>query len=78
MQTNNSTAHALLTNIILPNALKAMDMRFNCIQCRKAQGQYQYYWQPGSQNLADYFTKHHPASHHKSFRSQILTPPSDP
>ena len=26
IQTNNSTAHALLTNRILPKALKAMDM----------------------------------------------------
>ncbi len=26
IQTNNSTAHALLTNKILPKALKAMDM----------------------------------------------------
>ncbi len=29
IQTDNSTAHALLTNKILPKALKAMDMRFN-------------------------------------------------
>jgi hypothetical protein len=76
--TDNSTALALLTNKILPKALKAMDMRFYWLQCRKAQGQYHYYWRPGTQNLADYFTKHHPASHRKSFRSQILTSPSDP
>jgi hypothetical protein len=30
------------------------------------------------QHLADYWTKHHPASHHTAFRSQILTSPSDP
>jgi hypothetical protein len=30
------------------------------------------------QNLADYWTKHHPASHHKSFRPQILPSPTDP
>ena len=30
------------------------------------------------QNLADYWTKHHPASHHKSFRPQILTSLTDP
>jgi hypothetical protein len=29
IQTNNSTAHALLTNKILPKVLKAMDMRFH-------------------------------------------------
>jgi hypothetical protein len=77
-QTDNSTALTLLTNKILPKALKAMDMRFHWLQCSKAQGQYRYYWRPGTQNLSDFFTKHHPASHHKSFRSQILTSPSDP
>jgi len=78
IQTDNSTAHALLTNRILPKALKAMDMRFNWLRCRDAQGQYRFYWRPGTQNLADYWTKHHPASHHKSFRPQILTSPTDP
>ena len=78
IQTDNSTAHALLTNRIRPKALKAMDMRFNWLRCREAQGQYRFYWRPGTQNLADYWTKHHPASHHKSFRPQILTSPRDP
>jgi hypothetical protein len=40
IQTDNSTAHTLLTNRILPKALKAMDMQFNWLQCREAQGQY--------------------------------------
>ena len=78
IQTDNSTAHALLTNRILPKALKAMDMQFNWLQCRDAQGQFRFYWRPGTQNLADYWTKHHPASHHKSFRPQILISPTDP
>ena len=30
------------------------------------------------QNLADYWTKHHPAKHHKSFHPQILTSAADP
>jgi hypothetical protein len=78
MQTNNATAHALLTNKILPKALKAMDMRFRWLRCRNAQGQFCYYWRPGTQNLADYFTKHHPTSHHKSVRPTILTPANNP
>jgi hypothetical protein len=73
IQTNNSTAHALLTNKIMPKALKAMDMRFHWLHCRKAQDQYCFYWKPGTQNLVDYWTKHHPASHHKAFWPQILT-----
>ncbi len=67
IQTDNLTAHALLTNKILPKVLKAMNMRFHWLHCRKAQDQYQFYWRPGAQNLADYWTKHHPTSHHKAF-----------
>ncbi len=36
IQTDNSMAHALLTNKILPKALKAMDMRFHWLCCRSA------------------------------------------
>jgi hypothetical protein len=65
IQTINSTAQALLTNKITPKAIKAMDMQFHWLHCHKAQGQYQFYWRPGTQNLADYWTKHHPASNRK-------------
>jgi hypothetical protein len=65
IQTDNLTAHALLTNKILPKALKTMDMQFHWLRCCDAQDQYQFYWRPGTQNLADYWTKHHPASHQK-------------
>jgi hypothetical protein len=67
IQTDNSTAHALLTNKIMPEALKALDMRFYWLHCHKAQDQYCFYWRPGTQNMTDYWTKHHPASHRKSF-----------
>jgi hypothetical protein len=40
MQTDNSTANALLTNKIMPKALKAMDMRFHWLRCRNTQGQF--------------------------------------
>ena len=66
IQTSNLTAHALLSNKILPKALKAMDMQFHWLYCQKAQHQYWFYWRPGTQNLADYWTKHHPANHHKA------------
>ncbi len=78
IQTDNSTVHALLTNKILPKALKAMDMQFHWLRCRSAQDQYRFYWRPGTQNIADYWAKHHPASHHKSFCPQILTSATDP
>jgi hypothetical protein len=78
MQTNNVTAHVLLTNKKLPKALKAMDMHFHWLRCHNAQGQFCYYWRPGTQNLADYFTKHHSTGHHKSVCPTILTPTNNP
>jgi hypothetical protein len=54
-----------------------MDMRFHWLRCRNAQGQFRYYWRPGTQNLADYFTKHHPTTNHKSVRPTILTAGND-
>jgi hypothetical protein len=78
IQTGNATAHALFTNKILPKALKAMDMRFHWLRCRSAQDQYRFYWRPGTQNLADYWTKHHPKNNRKSFQPQILKSATDP
>jgi hypothetical protein len=43
IQTNNSTAHALLTIKILPKALKAMDMQFHWLPCPAAQDQFCYF-----------------------------------
>jgi len=77
MQTDNSTANALLMNKIMPKALKAMDMRFHWLRCRNAHGQFLYYLRPGTQNLADYFMKHHPASHHTAVCPTILTAVTD-
>jgi hypothetical protein len=37
-----------------------------------------FYWRPGTQNFADYWMKHHPKNHHKSFRPLILTSATDP
>ena len=48
-------------------------MSFHWLRCRDSQGQFRYYWRPGTQNLGDYWTKHHPGSHHQNFRPQIIT-----
>jgi len=74
MQTDNSAAYSVVTNNVQPKRTKAMDMRFYWLRCRDAQGQFRYYWRPGSQNWADYWTKHFPASHHINMRPEFLTP----
>jgi hypothetical protein len=48
------------------------------LRYHSAQAQYRFYWRPGTQNLANYWTKHHPKKHHKSFQPLILTSATDP
>jgi hypothetical protein len=49
-----------------------MDMHFYWIKDRVKQGQFQIYWGPGYQNLADYFTKHHLPARHRRIRNVYL------
>jgi hypothetical protein len=73
IQTDNTTAEAVVNNRVQPKRLKAMDMRIHWLKCREAQGQFRVHWRPGKTNLADYFTKHHPPAHHVNIRSEFLT-----
>ncbi len=50
-----------------------MDMHFEWLLDREQQGQFKIYWRPGKTNSADYFTKHHPPSHHRNMWGEILT-----
>jgi hypothetical protein len=68
MQTDNKTANDLLTNKIMPKALQAMDMRFHWLQCPDAQGQFRYYWRPGTQTKII----------SPSITQQVTTRPTDP
>jgi len=63
IQTDNTTAEAVINNQIQPNRLKSLDIRINWLKCRKAQGQFKIHWQPSKTNMADYFTKHHAPAH---------------
>ena len=56
----------------------AMDMRYYWVRDRVRQGQFHIYWGRGKDNLADYFTKHHPASHHRAVRPLYLHDPDNP
>jgi hypothetical protein len=47
---------------------KSNGYAFFWITDRVKQGQFNVYWGPGYQNLADYFTKHHSPAHHKRMR----------
>jgi hypothetical protein len=75
VQTDNSTAYGVINNKIQPKATKAMDMRFYWLKDRESVDQFRYHWSPGKDNLADYWTKHHPALHHQYMRGLVLSNP---
>jgi hypothetical protein len=72
METDNTTATGYSNGTIKQKRTKAMDMRFYRIKDRVKQGQFQIYWGPGYQNLADYFTKHHSPAHHKRIHNVYI------
>ena len=73
LQTDNATAEGVINRKIQPKRTKAMDMRFHWLRDRETLLQFRIYWRSGKLNLADYFTKHHPASHHRDVRGEFLT-----
>jgi hypothetical protein len=68
IQTDNSTAAGLANNTIKQNKSRHIDMRYHWIRDRVVQGQFNIFWDSGSNNLADYFTKHHAPIHHRNVR----------
>ena len=78
MATDNNTASGIATDTVKQKRSKAIDMRFYWIRDRVRQGQFQIYWSKGQTNRADYFSKHHPASHHQAIRSTYLYSPTNP
>jgi hypothetical protein len=69
MEIDNTTATGYSNGTIKQKRTKAMDMGFYWIKDRVKQGQFNVYWVPGYQHLADYFTKHHSPVHHKRMRN---------
>jgi hypothetical protein len=70
LETDNSTAHDILTATVRMKRSKAFDMRYHWLKDRIAQQQFNLYWAPGKLNKADYYTKHFPPAHHRSERYQ--------
>jgi hypothetical protein len=68
LQTDNTTATWYINGKIKQKRTRVTDMRFYWVKYRVKQGQFHVYWDPGYQNLADYFTKHLSPAHHKRMR----------
>jgi hypothetical protein len=78
VQTDNKTASDIANDNCKQRRSKAMDMRFYWVRDRVRQGHFLIYWSKGQGNMADYFTKHFPASHHRVMRPQYLHVPGNP
>ena len=74
-RTDNACAAGIVNHTVKQRWSKAIDMRFYWVCNRVQQKQFIVHWRPGSDNLADYFTKHHSPSHHRCMRDQYLLPP---
>jgi hypothetical protein len=69
---DNTTAVGFANQKIKQRRTKAIDMRYYWLQDQDAQKHFNFRWEKGSDNLADYFTKHHPPAHHQQMRSQYV------
>jgi hypothetical protein len=64
IQTNNKCASGIVNNTVKQRQSKAIDMRYYWIRDQVKQGQFNVHWRKGTDNLANYFTKHNSPSHH--------------
>ena len=73
IQTDNSCAEGIVNDTVKQRRSKAIfDMRFYWVRDRVRQKQFKIYWKRGKDNYADYFTKHHPPTHHREVRPLCL------
>ena len=75
--TDNRTAKGNLTSLFRQKLSKAFDMRYYWIKDRIKQKQFKLTWRPGTDNMADYFSKHHPPWYHKKMRYKYLLKPQN-
>lgn len=75
---DNSTAAGIANNTVKRQRSRSMEMRYFWIADQVARNQFNVKWHPGQENLADYYTKHHPTSHHTRVRPFYLLEPNSP
>jgi hypothetical protein len=73
LQTYNAMADGVINSKVQPKQTKAMDMRFHWLCNWECQQQFPIYRRPRKLNYANYWTKHHPETHHRNMRKEFLT-----
>ena len=72
LKTDNSTAHDFVHSNIRQKHSKTWDMKYNWLRDREAHKDLHIYWDKGTNNGGDYFTKHHPPAHHRTEHSKYI------
>ena len=68
IKTDNTTAASFVTDTIKNKRSKSWDVRYHWLSEQQKQGKFNFFWEAGKNNLADYHTKHHPPSYHEKVR----------
>ena len=72
IKTDNSTTNNFVHANLRQKRSKTWDMKWNWLRDRETQNHLNVYWDKGSNNNADYFTKHHPPIHHRMQRPVFI------
>ena len=70
--TDSSTEYVIMKVTITQKRTKAADMLFYWVRDRVEQKHFDVKWKQRHMNLGDYFTKHHPPTHHWRMRQTYL------
>ena len=66
LKTGNSTACAFVNRSLRQRKSKSWGMKFHWLRDEQHQKKFRIFWDKGIHNDADYFTKHHPITHHRT------------
>ena len=69
IKTDNSTAQGYVNKNMQMKRSKTWDMHLHWLRDKEKQKYFSVYWDKGSNNYSDYFTKHLPAIHHCYIRN---------
>ena len=78
MKAGSTSASGITNGAAKQQRSKAIGMRLYWLKDRVEQGQFKIFWEPGGENWAGYFTKHHPPTHHSKVRPIYLKEESSP
>ena len=72
VKTYNQTASSFINNTLKAKRSKSWDMRYFWLKDRISQSQFYVYWDKGTNNHGDYWTKHWPTSYHQQIRPTYI------